>query len=74
MKKNLILSLFTAESADNTIAVSDGDTISILDDLDKGRFPIRLDKIDAPEKKQSLPANRKNEKQSKPEPREKDYG
>ena len=46
--------LYSAEITGKVIAVSDGDTISVLDDLDKGRFRIRLDKIDAPEKKQAF--------------------
>jgi endonuclease YncB( thermonuclease family) len=60
MKKILVLpfifflTLHAAEITGKVISVSDGDTISVLDDLDKGRFRIRLDKIDAPEKKQAF--------------------
>ena len=48
----LSLSLFSAEIKGKVVAVSDGDTITVLDEMDKGNFKIRLDKIDAPEKKQ----------------------
>lgn len=48
------VSLFSAEIKGKVVGVSDGDTITILDSLDKGRFRIRLDKIDAPEKKQAF--------------------
>lgn len=43
-----------AEMTGRVVGVSDGDTITILDDLDKGRFRVRLSGIDAPEKKQSF--------------------
>ena len=59
MKKMLLLSLFllsfalfAAEIKGKVVAVADGDTITVLDEMDKGNFKIRLDKIDAPEKKQ----------------------
>lgn len=59
MKKSLILSLFflaltlfSAEIRGRVIGVYDGDTITVIDELDHGRFKIRLDKIDAPEKNQ----------------------
>jgi endonuclease YncB( thermonuclease family) len=51
---SLSLSLFSAEIKGKVIGISDGDTITILDDLDKGTFRIRLDKIDAPEKGQAF--------------------
>ena len=61
MKKLLFLSLlllslstFSAEIIGKVVGVSDGDTITVLDDMDKGTFRIRLDKIDAPEKKQAF--------------------
>ena len=50
----LSLSLFSAEITGKVIGVSDGDTITVSDDLDKGKFRIRLNKIDAPEKKQAF--------------------
>ena len=49
-----LFSLFTAEIRGRVIAVSDGDTITVLDEMDQGKFKIRLDKIDAPEKKQAF--------------------
>ena len=48
----LYLAVFSAEIKGKVVAVSDGDTITVLDEMDKGNFKIRLDKIDAPEKKQ----------------------
>lgn len=48
------ISLSAAEIKGKVVGVSDGDTITVLDDMDKGRFRIRLDKIDAPEKKQAF--------------------
>ena len=61
MKKLLLLYLllfslytFSAEITGRVIGVSDGDTITVLDDMDQGKFRIRLDKIDAPEKKQDF--------------------
>ena len=50
----LSLSLFSAEIKGKVVAVTDGDTITVLDEMDKGNFKIRLDKIDAPEKKQAF--------------------
>ena len=50
----LSLSLFSAEIIGKVVGVSDGDTITVLDDMDKGTFRIRLDKIEAPEKKQAF--------------------
>ena len=50
----LSLSLFSADIKGKVVAVTDGDTITVLDNLDKGKFRIRLDKIDAPEKKQAF--------------------
>ncbi len=50
----LSLTLFSAEIIGKVVGVSDGDTITVLDNLDKGKFRIRLDKIDAPEKKQAF--------------------
>ena len=47
-----LFSLFATEIRGRVIAVSDGDTITVLDEMDQGKFKIRLDKIDAPEKKQ----------------------
>ena len=59
MKKLILLTLFlfslplfSAEIIGKVVGVSDGDTITVLDDMDKVRFKIRLDKIDAPEKNQ----------------------
>lgn len=43
-----------AEIVGKVVGVSDGDTITVLDDLDKGRFRIRLAGIDAPEKSQAF--------------------
>lgn len=48
------LNLLSAEIRGLVVGVSDGDTITILDDMDKGRFRIRLYGIDAPEKKQDF--------------------
>ena len=50
----LSLTLFSAEIIGKVVGVSDGDTITVLDDMDQGKFRIRLDKIDAPEKKQAF--------------------
>ena len=50
----LSLSLFSAEIKGKVVAVTDGDTITVLDEMDKGNFKIRLNKIDAPEKKQAF--------------------
>ena len=50
----LFHSLFSAEIKGKVIAVADGDTITVLDEMDQGKFKIRLDKIDAPEKKQAF--------------------
>jgi len=50
----LSLSLFSAEIKGKVVAVTDGDTITVLDEMDKGNFKIRLDKIDAPEKNQAF--------------------
>ena len=50
----LSLSVFSAEIIGKVVGVSDGDTITVLDDMDQGNFRIRLDKIDAPEKKQAF--------------------
>jgi endonuclease YncB( thermonuclease family) len=48
------ISLSAAEIKGKVVGVSDGDTITVLDDMDKGRFRVRLDKIDAPEKNQAF--------------------
>jgi endonuclease YncB( thermonuclease family) len=48
------ISLSAAEIKGKVVGVSDGDTITVLDDMDNGRFRIRLDKIDAPEKNQAF--------------------
>lgn len=48
------VSLFSAEIVGKVVGVSDGDTITVIDDLDKGRFRIRLYGIDAPEKNQDF--------------------
>lgn len=45
-----IFSLCGAEINGKVIKVYDGDTITVLDDLDGGKFRIRLVGIDAPEK------------------------
>ena len=50
---------YSAEIIDKVVGVTDGDTITVLDDMDKGRLRIRLDKIDAPEKKQAFGAKAK---------------
>ena len=50
----LSFSLFSAEIKGKAVAVSDADTITVLDEMDKGIFKIRLDKIDAPEKNQAF--------------------
>ena len=50
----LSLFLFSAEIKGKVVAVTDGDTITVLDEMDKGNFKIRLDKIDAPEKNQAF--------------------
>ena len=50
----LSLSLLSAEIKGKVVVVSDGDTIIVLDEMDKGNFKIRLAKIDAPEKKQAF--------------------
>ena len=50
----LSLSLFSAEIKGKVVAVTDGDTITVSDEMDKGNFKIRLDKIDAPEKNQAF--------------------
>ena len=61
MKKRFLFSLllisistYSAEIIGKVIGVSDGDTITVSDDMDQGKFRIRLDKIDAPEKKQAF--------------------
>ena len=43
-----------AEIVGRVVGVSDGDTITVLDDLDKGRFRVRFAGIDAPEKGQAF--------------------
>lgn len=48
------INLLSAEIRGLVVGVSDGDTITVLDDMDKGRFRIRLYGIDAPEKKQDF--------------------
>lgn len=48
------LSLSAAEIIGKVVGVSDGDTITVLDDLDKGRFRIRFFGIDCPEKSQDF--------------------
>ena len=53
----LAISLFTLSAAEirgKVVAITDGDTIKVLDDLDKGVLKIRLNKIDAPEKNQAF--------------------
>ena len=52
--KKLILFSLQRRYGGRVIAVSDGDTITVLDEMDQGKFKIRLDKIDAPEKKQAF--------------------
>jgi len=49
-----LLTLSAAEIRGKVVAITDGDTIKVLDDLDKGVLKIRLNKIDAPEKKQAF--------------------
>lgn len=48
------ISLFSAEMTGKVVGIYDGDTITIIDDLDQGKFKIRLYGIDAPEKKQDF--------------------
>lgn len=48
------ISLFSAEMTGKVVSVADGDTITIIENLDNGRFKIRLYGIDAPEKKQDF--------------------
>lgn len=43
-----------AEIIGQVVGVSDGDTITVLDNLDKGRFLVRFYGIDAPEKRQAF--------------------
>ncbi|MBR7146055.1 MAG: thermonuclease family protein [Lentisphaeria bacterium] len=50
----LSISTFSAEITGKVIGVTDGDTVTVSDDMDQGKFRIRLDKIDAPEKKQAF--------------------
>ena len=61
MRFILFLTLFllsvmvpAAEISGKVVAVFDGDTVTLLDDLDKAKFRIRLSGIDAPEKKQTF--------------------
>lgn len=61
MKKVLLALLFGtaicvwgAEITGCVVGISDGDTITVLDDMDKGRFRVRLYGIDAPEKRQAF--------------------
>lgn len=49
-----LLTLSAAEIRGKVVAITDGDTIKVLDDLDKGVLKIRLNKIDAPEKNQAF--------------------
>lgn len=42
-----------AEIIGRVVGVSDGDTITVLDAMDNGRFRVRLFGIDAPEKRQA---------------------
>lgn len=56
---SLFIFLFTfyltsAEIIGKVVGVSDGDTITVLDELDKGRFKIRFFGIDCPEKSQDF--------------------
>lgn len=46
------LPLFAAELRGKVVEVRDGDTIVVLDELDKVRFHVRLFDVDAPEKDQ----------------------
>lgn len=48
------LSLSAAEITGKVVGVSDGDTITVLDEADHGRFRIRLHGIDCPEKNQDF--------------------
>lgn len=47
------LQAFSAEILGRVVGVADGDTITVLDEMDNGRFRIRLCGIDSPEKKQA---------------------
>lgn len=49
-----LLTLSAAEIRGKVVSITDGDTIKVLDDLDKGVLKIRLNKIDAPEKNQAF--------------------
>ena len=55
-----LLTLSAAEIRGKVVAITDGDTIKVLDDLDKGVLKIRLNKIDAPEKNRHLVKNQNN--------------
>lgn len=46
--------VYSAEMIGKVVSVADGDTITIIENLDNGRFKIRLYGIDAPEKKQDF--------------------
>lgn len=48
------VSVSGAEIIGRVVGVADGDTITVLDEMDKGRFRVRLYGIDAPEKKQAF--------------------
>lgn len=52
----LAFTLSAAEIRGRVTAVSDGDTLTVLDDLDGGKFRVRLYGIDAPEKRQRFGA------------------
>ena len=43
----------SAEIIGRVVGVADGDTFTVLDEMDNGRFRIRLYGIDSPEKKQA---------------------
>lgn len=47
------LQVFSAEIRGRVVGVADGDTVTVLDEMDNGRFRIRLYGIDSPEKKQA---------------------
>lgn len=52
--------VYGAEILGRVVGVSDGDTITVLDEMDKGRFRVRLFGVDAPEKRQAYGNKAKN--------------
>lgn len=50
----LPLVIWSAEIRGKVVAITDGDTVKVLDDLDGGLFRVRLAGVDAPEKGQDF--------------------